>query len=150
VEVRWRFEARDPLTVERPIVLDKKVSSHQGGGMRRRRGELLDLEAQILAVAVEVLVGGAPEFHGFGLAKALAGRERSQKLTAHGTLYKALGRLEDAGLLTSRWAEHELAEAEGRPRRRLYRVTGAGQAALAAHETRAQRTALPGTGIEPA
>ena len=39
--------------------------------MRRKPGQLLDLEAQILAVAVEVLVDGdPPEVHGFGLAKA--------------------------------------------------------------------------------
>ena len=118
--------------------------------MRRKKGQLLDLEAQILAVAVEVLVGGAPEFHGFGLAKALAGRERSQKLTSHGTLYKALARLEDAGLLSSRWEEHELADAERRPRRRLYRVTSAGQAALASHQTRAERSAALSAEIEPA
>jgi PadR family transcriptional regulator, regulatory protein PadR len=118
--------------------------------VRRKKGQLLDLEAQILAVGVEVLVGGAPEFHGFGLAKALAGRERSRKLTAHGTLYKALARLEDAHLLSSRWEEHEVAEAEGRPRRRLYRVTSGGQAALAAHQTQVERTAALGSEIEPA
>ena len=36
----------------------------------------------------------------------------SKALTAHGTLYKALGRLEDLGLLTSAW--EDAAEAEGR------------------------------------
>ena len=90
--------------------------------MRRKPGQLLDLEAQILAVAVDVLVDGdSPEVHGFGLAKRIADREGSQRLTSHGTLYKALGRLEDAGLLSSRWEDHEVAEAAGRPRRRLYR-----------------------------
>jgi PadR family transcriptional regulator, regulatory protein PadR len=49
--------------------------------------------------------------------------------TAHGTLYKALARLEDAGLLVSRWEDADLAAADGRPRRRLYRITTAGQAA---------------------
>jgi DNA-binding PadR family transcriptional regulator len=55
----------------------------------------------------------------------------AQQLTAHGTLYKALGRMAAAGLLESRWEEPELALAEGRPRRRLYWVTGAGERALA-------------------
>jgi len=118
--------------------------------MRRKAGQLLDLEAKILAVALEVLVhGDPPELHGFGLAKALAGREGSQRLTAHGTLYKALGRLEDAGLLSSRWEDHEIAEVEGRPRRRLYRITSTGQAALAAHVGTDERPTVA-LGIEPA
>lgn len=97
--------------------------------MRRKPGALLDLEAQILAVAMD-----EPRIHGFALARALADREGSRRLTSHGTLYKALSRLEDAGLLGSEWEDPGAAEAEGRPRRRLYRITGAGQAALAAHE----------------
>lgn len=117
--------------------------------MRRKPGQLLDLEAQILAVAVEALVDGdPPEVHGFAIAKRLADGEGSQRLTAHGTLYKALARLEDAGLLTSRWEEHELAEEAGRPRRRLYRVTSAGQAALAAHGS--AEAPSPAMGVEPA
>lgn len=99
--------------------------------MQRRAGQLLDLEARILEVALAALVRGpSPEVHGFAIASQLADRERSRRLTSHGTLYKALARLEDAGLLTSRWEEPELAEEAGRPRRRLYRVTSAGQAAL--------------------
>ena len=50
----------------------------------------------------------------------------SRALTAHGTLYKALGRLEERGLLTSAW--EDAAAAEGRPRRRLYELTGRGSA----------------------
>ena len=46
-------------------------------------------------------------------------------MTAHGTLYKALSRLEAFGLLTSRW-EDAAEAAEGRPRRRLYELTGEG------------------------
>lgn len=57
---------------------------------------------------------------------AIAGSEiaKSAKL-ASGTLYPILLRLENAGWLTSRWETedpHEL----GRPRRRLYRLTGEG------------------------
>jgi len=51
--------------------------------------------------------------------------------TAHGTLYKALGRMEDAGLLESHWEDPDVAVAEGRPRRRLYRVTPLGANAFA-------------------
>ena len=49
-----------------------------------------------------------------------------------GTLYPILARLEKAGWLASDWERAE-ASALGRPRRRLYRITAAGQrAAIAA------------------
>jgi DNA-binding PadR family transcriptional regulator len=43
-----------------------------------------------------------------------------------GTLYPILARLEKAGWLESDWEEIDAREA-GRPRRRLYKITGAGQ-----------------------
>ncbi|MDQ7992829.1 MAG: PadR family transcriptional regulator, partial [Propionicimonas sp.] len=106
--------------------------------MRRRPGTLLPLEASILAAALRLRRGGEPEFHGFGIAKAIAEGEVAGTLTAHGTLYKALGRLEAAGLLTSDWEDAEVAATQGRPRRRLYRVTGAAVAALAEHRGRVE------------
>jgi PadR family transcriptional regulator PadR len=45
-----------------------------------------------------------------------------------GTLYPALLRMESFGWLTSRWEELDPAQA-GRPRRRLYRLTGEGEQA---------------------
>ena len=107
--------------------------------VRRKPGALLPLELSILGAGVDALTAGEPEFHGFAVAKAIQERDAARRLTAHGTLYKALGRLERAGLLESRWEEPTLAEAEGRPRRRLYRVTGAGAAAV----TRAHADAKP-------
>ena len=50
---------------------------------------------------------------------------RRQTGVATGTLYPILLRLEDAGWLTSRWEELNPREA-GRPRRRLYSMTGLG------------------------
>ena len=52
-------------------------------------------------------------------------------LTAHGTLYRALHRLEQAGFLESFWEDPRLALEQGRPNRRFYRVTAAGEQALA-------------------
>jgi PadR family transcriptional regulator, regulatory protein PadR len=49
---------------------------------------------------------------------------RSTKL-ASGTLYPILLRLEEAGWVESRW-ETETPQELGRPRRRLYQVTGIG------------------------
>lgn len=101
--------------------------------MRRRAGSLMPLEAEILDAALRLKRAGEDRFHGFALAKVMADAERGSTLTAHGTLYKALGRLEKAGLLESDWEDPDAAAEEGRPRRRLYTVTGAGQLALAAH-----------------
>jgi DNA-binding PadR family transcriptional regulator len=99
--------------------------------VRRKPGTLLPLEVSLLEVAVAAQRGGSPEFHGFEAAKAVRDRDGARSLTAHGTLYKALGRMQDAGLLESRWEDPAIAAAEGRPRRRLYQVTGAGATALA-------------------
>jgi DNA-binding PadR family transcriptional regulator len=110
--------------------LKEKISSYKLSTMRRKPGQLLDLEVGILSVMVDAGQTAAPEVHGFALAQRLADQSGSRRLTSHGTLYKALGRLEDAGLLESHWEDPERAEAEGRPRRRLYRVTLEGNAAL--------------------
>src|ERR671915_335945 len=92
---------------------------------RRKPGTLMPLEAEILEVALSILRSGHATFHGFGLAQTMREHSGSRSLTAHGTLYKALGRLEEFGLLASRW-EDAAEAAEGRPRRRLYELTTEG------------------------
>ena len=52
-------------------------------------------------------------------------------LTA-GSVYPALDRLEDLGYLRSSWEHAATAQAEGRPARRYFQLTGEGAAALAA------------------
>ena len=99
---------------------------------RRKPGTLLPLEKEILRTALSM----RGSFHGFGLAHAMREQSGSRALTAHGTLYKALGRLEERGLLTSAW--EDAAAAEGRPRRRLYELTGEG-----ARAARADQAAAP-------
>jgi DNA-binding PadR family transcriptional regulator len=99
--------------------------------MRRKAGSLVPLELSILEAGIELAVRGAPYFHGFLIAKEIKEREDARLLTAHGTLYKALDRMHKAGLLASDWEDPVRAAGEGRPRRRLYRVTTAGEAALA-------------------
>jgi PadR family transcriptional regulator, regulatory protein PadR len=91
---------------------------------RRKAGTLLPLETEILEVALSMLRSGHATFHGFGLAQTMREQTGSRALTAHGTLYKALSRLEEFGLLTSRW--EDAAAVDGRPRRRLYELTGEG------------------------
>lgn len=97
---------------------------------RRRTGDLLPIEIGILAAGVAAIAAGEPDFHGFQVATALRDADSARRLTAHGTLYKALARLESRGLLLSRWEDPDIAVAAGRPRRRLYQVTGEGELAL--------------------
>lgn len=114
---------------QRAALTNGQISSHTPP-MRRRPSVLLPLEAKILDAGLTISEPGG-RFHGFLLAKVIQEREGARRLTAHGTLYKALGRLEDAGLLESTWEDPMLAAKAGRPRRRLYRVTLAGERALA-------------------
>jgi DNA-binding PadR family transcriptional regulator len=88
----------------------------------------------ILVAARGMALAGELEFHGFAIARRIREQDEARALTAHGTLYKALGRMEAAGLLESDWEDAARAMAAGRPRRRLYRVTGRGTQALRAVE----------------
>ena len=97
--------------------------------VRRKPGTLLPLEIAILDAGTACVREGDPEFHGFAVAQRIQERDGARRLTAHGTLYKALARLEDFGLLTSRW-EAAATAPEGRPRRRLYELTGEGARAV--------------------
>jgi PadR family transcriptional regulator PadR len=62
-----------------------------------------------------------------------------------GTIYPLLARLEKARWLESRWEEVDPVE-EGRPRRRLYRLTGQGE--VVASRALAE-VGLPASGAEP-
>jgi PadR family transcriptional regulator PadR len=66
--------------------------------------------------------------HGYAIIKELRERSRGEFEVLEGTLYPALHRLEQAGLIKSRWAT-----AGGR-RRRVYELTGRGMKALAEQE----------------
>ncbi|HKY47090.1 MAG TPA: helix-turn-helix transcriptional regulator [Acidimicrobiia bacterium] len=107
--------------------------------MKRKPGALLPIEQAILAAGLDLRRKGTDEFHGFAVAKRMQDIGEAHQLTAYGTLYKALGRMETAGLLASSWEKADVALEAGRPRRRLYRVTGAGEKALATHRAEAGR-----------
>src|SRR4029450_2256806 len=112
--------------------------------MRRKPGTLLPLEVDILDAGLALRREGTPTFHGFQIAKTIVSRADARTaLIAHGTLYKALGRMEAAGLLSSAWEDPDAAARAGRPRRRLYEVTGAGARAFAAHRRGGARAAPP-------
>lgn len=116
--------------------------------MRRKSGTLISIEISILKAGIEISVHGGKGFHGFMIAKEIKEREDARMLTAHGTLYKALSRMEDAGLLDSEWEDPLIAADERRPRRRIYGVTSAGETALANAQAE-QRSGVKG-GLAPA
>lgn len=93
----------------------------------RPRGNLLEFEYDILEIVVAVQASG-DDAYGFDIARRLAQRSPDRDLIGHGTLYKALARLSNQGLLESRWEE---GEPGGRPRRRLYEITSSGSRAVA-------------------
>jgi DNA-binding PadR family transcriptional regulator len=107
--------------------------------MRRKAGSLLPLELSILEAALDLRLRGLNLFHGFLIAREVKERQDARLLTAHGTLYKALERLQRSGFLESEWEDPLVAAQEGRPRRRLYWLTAAGEAALAP-----RRVGVPG------
>jgi DNA-binding PadR family transcriptional regulator len=111
--------------------------------MRRKEGALVPLEVSILAAALELKSRGTEEAYGFLLAKELREGRQARRLTAYGTLYKALDRLERAGYLASRWEDPHVAARDGRPRRRFYRLTLNGEAALAEARSDERDAALP-------
>src|SRR5262249_25425863 len=82
--------------------------------VRRKPGVMLPIELAICEAALS-LRRGRREFHGYDIAKAIAEREDARLLTAYGTLYRALGRLEAMGLLKSRWEDPAKAARERRP-----------------------------------
>ena len=101
--------------------------------MRRKPGQLLPLEVSICASAAALLRRGTTQFHGYELAKLLRDASDARLLTAYGTLYRALTRLEEMGLLESRWEDPEVPARESRPGRRLYSLTGKGEEAAREH-----------------
>ena len=99
--------------------------------MRRKAGHLVPLELAICDAAMRLRRRGVNEFHGYEIAKRIGEDADSRLLTAYGTLYRALGRLESMGLLESRWEDPQIAADENRPGRRLYSLTGAAEETLA-------------------
>lgn len=98
--------------------------------MKATTGALRSIELPILETAIELRVRGARRFHGFMMAREIKQRQGARLLTAHGTLYKALDHLRKMGFLQSEWEDPLLAAQDGRPRRRFYSVTAAGEAAV--------------------
>ena len=93
--------------------------------MRRKPGALVPPERDILDAALGLR---GVEFHGYALAARVREGSEAHSLTVNGTVYRALRRLEDMGLVASRW--EDVGEPVYRPRRRLYCLTDAGRACV--------------------
>jgi len=108
--------------------------------MRRKPGQLVPLETAICVCAANLRRRGMTEFYGYEIAKRLRDANGRGLLTAHGTLYRALGRLDAMGFLQSRWEDPHIPARESRPGRRMYTLTAAGEtAAQEAHETTSEK-----------
>ena len=83
--------------------------------MRRKSGTLVPVERDIIIAASHFLASGIDEFYGFKIAKQIRDLKGARLLTGHGTLYRALERLEKQGYLESRWEDPEVAASENRP-----------------------------------
>ena len=120
--------------------------------MRRKPGQLVPLEIAICASAWALMRRGTTEFHGYELAKRLREASDARLLTAYGTLYRALMRLEEMGLLKSRWEDPEIPAQENRPGRRLYTLTDKGEAVIREHRNtlRAKRETRGNRRLRPA
>jgi PadR family transcriptional regulator PadR len=114
--------------------------------VRRKPGALVPLEGAILATLARLQRRDVPECHGYQIAKHLADALDHTRLTAYGTLYRALGRLEEMGLVQSRWEDPRIAADEARPSRRLYRLTDSGLAAVPIRSDRAAAASRAVTG----
>jgi PadR family transcriptional regulator PadR len=106
--------------------------------MRRKPGALVPLEVAICLAAADLR---GDEFHGYEIAKQLGDESGRRLLTAYGTLYRALARLETMGLLKSRWEDPQIPARENRPGRRFYTLTAAGE--TAAREARKAAEKIP-------
>lgn len=79
-----------------------------------------------LGLGTLAVLKGVREGHAYGLEIMAATGQPS------GTVYPALGRLEERGFVTAHWESSSTARKEARPRRRYYRITANGSKELAA------------------
>ena len=117
------------------IPLDNRQIGAYKSRVRRKAGSLLPIEIAICTAAADLRRRGVEEFHGYELAKSLSDLAECRLLTAYGTLYRALGRLEKMALLHSRREDPHIAARENRPGRRLYMLTALGEAAVKERST---------------
>src|SRR3981189_2240681 len=92
---------------------------------------MLGMEGEMLKGHLDMIVLAAlaaGPAHGYAVIEEIRRKSRQAFDLPEGTIYPALHRLEQAGLLASRWVT-----AESGRRRRVYALTRRGERALAGH-----------------
>ena len=84
--------------------------------------KLTETTQKILEAATRLHSRGINEFTGFQIAMEIKESAEARYLIGYGTLYRALYELERRGSLHSRWEDPNVAEKEGRLRRRYYQL----------------------------
>jgi len=101
--------------------------------MDRTKGEIL--QGTLDLMVLKVLEGMGP-MHGYGIARRLEQVSENLLEMNQGTLYPALLRLQQRGLISSKWGA-----SENNRRARFYSLTKAGRKQLATEKESWERTA---------
>lgn len=97
------------------------------------------MEGEILKGHLDMIVLAALDAspaHGYAIIQEIRRRSGGAFDLPEGTIYPVLHRLEEAGLLASRWVEHA-----GERKRRVYSLTRKGTRSLTGHRDQWQRFA---------
>lgn len=94
-----------------------------------------------------VIWGHAQGVYGLDILNRInkANKETNRREIGVGSLYPALKRMEQQGLVTARWGEEALGEESGGARRRYYAISADGEQALTA--TQQYRQQLSSTSV---
>jgi transcriptional regulator len=97
--------------------------------------EKLDIQPGTLALMILKTLDVLGPLHGYGIARRIEETSRGQVSLNYGTLYPALLKLEQEGLVTATWGQ-----SENNRRAKFYELTPAAQKALARETRDWQRT----------
>lgn len=96
----------------------------------RHTDQLTPLDHAMLEAMSRLHAEGVLEIHAYALTKLLEGPQGDRRWIGYGSQYRAMSHLTERGFVSAHWEDPTLAEAEKRPRRRLYAITPSGEQAL--------------------
>jgi PadR family transcriptional regulator PadR len=88
--------------------------------------EKLDVKQGTLALMILKTLEGLGPLHGYGVARRIEETSKNRLTLNYGTLYPALLKLEQEGLITAKWGQ-----SENNRRAKFYALTAAGRKQLA-------------------
>lgn len=100
---------------------------------KKKEGEVIILSATEEDI-LTVIWGHSQGVYGLDILNRInrANKETNRREIGVGSLYPALKRMEQQGLVTARWGEEALGEESGGARRRYYAISADGEQALIA------------------